>query len=187
MAPTSETIVDFVADIIERRGGETYLGEAVTMQQHFLQCARLAELDAAPDSLIAAALMHDIGHYLGEFDEDALNAGINNWHDEAGAAVLRRFFPASVYEPVRMHVNAKRYLCAVEPEYFTRLSPASVQSLEVQGGPFTSEEVAEFEKSPWLDDAIRLRRYDEGAKDVSAKTPGFDHYRPLLKSLVIRS
>ena len=185
MTPDRSTIVDFIADIIERRGSETYLGEAVSMRAHFLQCAHLAENDDAPDTLVAAALMHDIGHYLGEFDDDALNNGINNWHDEAGAAVLRNFFSAAVVEPVRMHVNAKRYLCAVEPTYFAKLSPASVQSLEVQGGPFSAQEVAEFERSPWLDDAIRLRRYDEGAKDIDAVTPDFNHYRPLLASLVL--
>ncbi len=178
-------IVDFIEDIIERRGSESYLGEVVSMREHFLQAADLAARDGASDSLIAASLLHDVGHYTSEFGENAIELGIDNLHQDAGASVLVDFFPPSVVQPVKMHVDAKRYLCAVEPAYFDGLSPASVQSLAAQGGPFDKSEVESFESSPWLDDAVRLRRYDDGAKVQGRSTPGFSDYVELLRSLVM--
>lgn len=121
--PTRATIVPFIADILTRRGADSYLGEAVTMQQHMLQCAHLAELEGASDELVAAALLHDIGHYLGEFGEDYIAQGVDDLHEEAGAKVLAGFFPPLLVECVRLHVAAKRYLCATDPGYFARLSP----------------------------------------------------------------
>lgn len=178
-------VVSFIADIIDRRGRESYLGEVVSMREHFLQAADLAERDGASETLIAAALLHDIGHYTSEFSEDSLARGVDNFHENAGAAVLKDFFPPAVVEPVRMHVDAKRYLCAVEPAYFDGLSPASVQSLAAQGGPFDQASATKFEASPWLDDAVRLRRYDDGAKVQGRATPDFDHYVELLERLVV--
>lgn len=178
-------IVDFIEDIIERRGSESYLGEVVTMREHFLQTADLAARDGASDTLIAASLLHDVGHYTSEFGENAIELGIDNLHQDAGASVLVDFFPASVVQPVQMHVDAKRYLCAVEPAYFDGLSPASVQSLAAQGGPFDPAGVREFEDNQWLEDAVRLRRYDDGAKIQGRVTPEFSEYVELLKSLVI--
>ena len=105
-------IVDFIVDIFDRRGADSYLGEAVTMSQPMLQAALLAEESGAGDDMISAALLHDIGHYTNEFPEDALEKGIDNRHDKAGAAVLASFFPESVTACVRHHVQAKRYLCA---------------------------------------------------------------------------
>ncbi len=185
-AQTRETIVDFIADILERRGADSYLGEGVTMLQHMLQGACLAEREGASEALIAGALLHDIGHYTSEFPEDALERGVNNFHDEAGARVLEPFFPAEVVACVRHHVAAKRYLCAVEPDYFDRLSPASVRSLELQGGPMSADEVAEFEANPYREQIVRVRRWDEAAKDAEMRTPPFAHYAPLLRRLVAR-
>ena len=115
---TPDSIVDFIGDIFNRRGAESYLGEQVTMSQHMLQGALRAEQSGATDELIAAALLHDIGHYTSEFPEDALEKGVNNYHDTAGAAVLAPFFPTLVVDCVRHHVAAKRYLCATDPSYF---------------------------------------------------------------------
>ena len=170
-----DNIVDFIADIFHRRGADSYLGEQVTMSEHMLQAALLAESEEAGDELIAAALLHDIGHYTNEFPEDALAQGIDNHHDDAGAAVLEPFFPPSVTEPVRLHVATKRYLCATDPDYFSRLSEASVHTLNLQGGPMSAEETAEFEKLDHRDQAVRVRIWDDEAKVPGKTTPDFEH------------
>lgn len=183
-APTAETIVDVIAEILTRRGADSYLGEAVTMQQHMLQAAAAAEREGAPDTLVAAALLHDIGHYTGEFGEDYIEQGIDDLHEEAGAALLAPFFPPVVVECVRLHVPAKRYLCATDSGYFGKLSPASVSTLALQGGPMAPDEVREFERNPFARDAVRVRAWDEAAKDPDAATPPFAHFAPVLRRVV---
>jgi len=182
--PTPETIVAVLGDIFARRGAESYLGEAVTMSEHMLQCAALAEAEGAAEALVAAALLHDIGHYTSEFPDDALARGIDNRHDEAGAAVLAPFFPEGVTACVRHHVAAKRYLCATDPDYLGRLSPASVHTLALQGGPMSDAEVAAFRRTPHLDAILRVRLWDEAGKAPGAPTPDFAHYAPLLQRVV---
>ncbi len=184
MTLTGESIVDFLADIFERRGADSYLGEQVTMSQHMLQCAECAAAEGAEDELIAAALLHDIGHYTNEFPEDALDQGIDNHHDSAGGSILDPFFPARIADSVRLHVAAKRYLCAVEDDYFAKLSPASVHSLELQGGPMDAQEISTFEGRAHFQDAVRVRRWDEAAKVIGATTRTFEDFRPLLAGLV---
>jgi phosphonate degradation associated HDIG domain protein len=184
--PTHATIIDLIADIFERRGAESYLGEAVTMSEHMLQGACLAEREGVPDELVAAALLHDIGHYTNEFGEDYIERGIDNRHDEAGAAVLAPFFPPVVTACVRLHVAAKRYLCATDPGYVAKLSPASVATLRLQGGPMTPAEVATFERDPYHREAVRVRLWDEGGKVPGMATPPFAHYAPLLRRVVDR-
>lgn len=179
-------IVAFIADIFERRGADSYLGEQVTMSQHMLQAASLAEQAGADDESIAAALLHDIGHYTNEFPEDALDRDIDNRHDAAGAAVLALFFPERITECVRQHVDAKRYLCATEPGYFELLSPASVHTLRLQGGPMPEDETARFATQPHLDAIVRVRKWDDAAKDADRQTPPFAHYEPLLRRIVER-
>ena len=179
-------IVDYIADVFERRGAESYLGEKVSMAQHMLQAAAAAESSQADPELIVAALLHDIGHYSNEIPDSVLMKGTNNYHEEAGANFLADYFPLSVTEPIRQHVAAKRYLCATDPEYLSRLSAASVYTLKVQGGPMNLEEVADFEKSPYLDNCIRLRVWDDAGKDPHKSHPDFSHYRELVQSLVQR-
>jgi gamma-butyrobetaine dioxygenase len=133
---------------------------------------------------VAAALLHDVGHFQGTVTGRDLMQGIDNRHSDTGAAWLAQWFGPEVTEPVRLHVAAKRYLCAVEPDYFRQLSPASVFTLEVQGGPMSPAEVGEFEAGGCAQQAVRLRRWDEAAKDPAATAPPFDHYRPLLTSLL---
>ncbi len=181
-----DTIVNFIGDIFNRRGAESYLGEPVTMSQHMLQGAFRAEQSGASDELIAAALLHDVGHYTSEFPEDALEKGVNNYHDSAGAAVLAPFFPKLVVDCVRYHVAAKRYLCATDPSYFNRLSEASVNSLKLQGGPMSADEVAAFRSNPNLDDILQVRFWDEDGKDPDLETPPFEHYAPVLQRVVER-
>ncbi|WP_027169052.1 HD domain-containing protein [Mesorhizobium sp. WSM3224] len=177
-------IVEFIADIFERRGAESYLGEPVTMSEHMLQGAWLAEQDGAPEELVAAALLHDIGHYTSEFGTYSPDDVEDKHHDEAGGEVLAPFFPPVIVECVRLHVSAKRYLCATDPTYFSKLSPASVHTLSLQGGPMSAEEVAEFCRNPFHEEAVRVRIWDEGGKVADMKTRAFRDYVPLLERVV---
>ncbi|WP_194926719.1 phosphonate degradation HD-domain oxygenase [Catenulispora pinisilvae] len=183
-ADAPETVVDQIAALFTGEGAADYLGEAVTQAQHMLQAAALAERDGAAPALVAAALLHDVGHFTGAVHGRDLMAGRDNRHSHQGADWLAVWFGPEVTEPVRMHVAAKRYLCAVEPGYFAKLSAASVYTLSVQGGPMSAAEVAAFEADPHSAAAVRLRRWDEAAKEPDADDPGFEHYRELLAGLV---
>ena len=184
MELSRDTIVDFIADIFKRRGADSYIGERVTMSQHMLQSAKIAEDERASDVMVAAALLHDIGHYTSEFGADAYLDDIDNIHEEAGAHILAPWFPEEVTQGVRLHVDAKRYLCATNPDYFAKLSPASVTSLQLQGGPMSPTEVDAFEQQPGFRTALRVRVWDDRAKDPEAVTPPFSHYIPLLQRIV---
>ena len=170
--------LDLVQEIFEREGATEYLGEAVTMAEHMLQTAARAEEAGASEAMVAAALLHDIGHFAGA------RADAGDWHrkhDLAGARFLEGRFGPEVIGPVRLHVAAKRYLCAVEPAYLERLSPASVHTLEKQGGPMGADEVAAFEAEPFHREAVELRRWEEDGKAIGREVPSFAHYRPLLE------
>jgi phosphonate degradation associated HDIG domain protein len=183
---TPDAVVDQIAALFAGEGAADYLGEPVTQAQHMLQAAALAERDGAAPALVAAALLHDVGHFTGAVHGRELMAGRDNRHSHQGADWLAAWFGPDVTEPVRLHVEAKRYLCSVEPGYFAKLSEASVYTLSVQGGPMSGAEVAEFEAGPYCADAVRLRRWDEAAKEPDADDPGFEHYRTLLLGLVRR-
>ena len=181
-----ETIVPFLADIFARRGAEDYLGEPVTMAEHMLQGAWFAERDGASDELIAAALLHDVGHFTSEFGAYSPDDTQDKHHDDAGAEVLAPFFPSLITECVRLHVAAKRYLCATDPRYHAKLSAASAHTLQLQGGPMTDAEVAVFEANPFFREAVRVRRWDEAGKVAGLPTHSFGHYVPLLQRVVDR-
>lgn len=165
-----------IRDIYANRATKRYGLSDVSQLQHALQSATLAEQQGEPAALIVAALVHDVGHMVHDLGEDPASAGIDDRHEELGAAWLASHFGPEVAEPVRLHVPAKRYLCAVDPGYFSLLAEDSVRSLALQGGPMSPEEVAEFERNPHAQAAVRLRRIDEAAKDPQAVTPTVDHF-----------
>jgi phosphonate degradation associated HDIG domain protein len=173
------TIVDEIFTLWSERAHLDY-GESVTTVEHMLQCAVFAERDGAHATLIAATVLHDIGHLLHGLPEDIADQGVDGEHEEVGGAWLERHFVDAVSVPVRLHVPAKRYLCAVEPDYRAGLSPASEKSLVLQGGPFTDSEVAAFEQIDHWQDAVRLRRYDDMGKIPGMPTPDLAHYRPHI-------
>ena len=181
---TKDNIVAFLADIFERRGGEEYLGEPVTMAEHMLQGATIAEQNGQDEVIIVAALLHDIGHFTSEFGTFQIDDTQDRLHEEAGAEVLADFFPSLVTDCVRYHVAAKRYLCATKPDYFNRLSDASVHSLNLQGGPFSPQEAAEFEKNPNLKEIIQVRYLDEAGKRADMETPAFTHFALMVQRIV---
>jgi len=182
--------LETLAALFEGEGAAEYFGEPVTQAQHMLQAAALAQAENAPAALVAAALLHDVGHFdaltaeQGGLGGALLMAGTDNRHSHTGAQWLARWFGPAVTEPVRLHVAAKRYLCAVEPGYFERLSEASRYTLTVQGGPMTADQAAAFAAGPYARDAVRLRRWDEAAKDPGLDVPGFASFAPLLAALI---
>jgi phosphonate degradation associated HDIG domain protein len=170
--------VDEVMDLLAERGGADYGDERVTQLAHALQAAGLAEAEGAPPPLVAAALLHDLGHLLAK-----RRAGEDDRHEQIAAGALAKLFGPEVAEPVRLHVDAKRWLCAAEPKYFATLSPGSVRSLALQGGPFEPKEAARFARQPHAEAATRLRRWDDRAKVPEAPTRSLAEYRPLLDGL----
>lgn len=174
-------VVDTILDLFNMHGASAYLGEPVSQQEHALQAAYLATRDQAPDALIAAALLHDIGHLL-TLDETAAERGIDQFHEEQASAWLAAHFDRDVTEPIRLHVMAKRYLC-IDPEYLRALSPASLHSLKLQGGPLSDVEKLRFEEHPYHKDAVRLRRWDDEAKVPGWAVPELIEYESLLRRL----
>ena len=183
---TQDNIVEFIGDIFARCGDEEYLGEPVTMAQHMLQGAAIAEKNKMDEDVIVAALLHDIGHFTSEFGTFSMDDTEDRFHEEAGAKVLEAFFPSLVIDCVRYHVAAKRYLCATNPHYFGKLSEASVHSLKLQGGPMSADEVKAFEENPNLEKIVQVRYLDEAAKDPEMETPDYWHYAPMVQRVVDR-
>ncbi|WP_419741158.1 HD domain-containing protein [Ruegeria sp.] len=179
-----DNIVAFIGDIFDRRGGEEYLGEPVTMAEHMLQGATIAEQNGMPEEIIVGALLHDIGHFTSEFGTYHPDDTKDRHHEDAGAEVLEQFFPSVITDCCRYHVAAKRYLCATKPEYFNRLSTASVHTLKLQGGPMSSEEVTAFEANPNLKEIIQVRYLDEAGKRADMETPDFAHFAPMVQRMV---
>jgi [1-hydroxy-2-(trimethylamino)ethyl]phosphonate dioxygenase len=169
-----------IADLFLAHGDDAYFGEAVSQSEHALQCAALAQSEDAPKSLIVAALLHDIGHLLHGQGENIAAQGVDAAHELVGEAWLVRHFPPSVTEPVRLHVAAKRYLCAVDADYYANLSDASKQSLVLQGGKMNIPQIIAFEENPFFLDAVRLRRWDDTAKVVGLEVPTLDTYQDMI-------
>jgi phosphonate degradation associated HDIG domain protein len=173
-----------ILTVFENRGASAYFGEPVSQIEHALQTAHFAQQENAPANLVVAALLHDIGHLLEEISEDIAEHGVDAKHEEVGQAWLKKRFGPEVYEPAFLHVAAKRYLCATDQTYLAKLSPPSVLSLKLQGGPMSPDEVAEFEGHPFWREAVRLRLWDDLAKVQGAQVPGLSHYLGLIEAAV---
>jgi phosphonate degradation associated HDIG domain protein len=183
MTAPGDDAVAVIGALFASEGAADYLSEPVTQAAHMLQAAALAERDGASPALVAAALLHDVGHFTGTVTGQDLMRGTDNRHSDQGAAWLSRWFGPAVTEPVRLHVAAKRYLCATEAGYLELLSAASRYTLPVQGGPMRGEELAAFKREPYAADACRVRRWDDLAKDPAVQPPPFGHFAPLLRKL----
>jgi predicted HD phosphohydrolase len=173
------TIISKIFDLFARFGSGGY-GEDLSLESHMLQSAALAESLGAPASVVAAALLHDIGYFLQSGSGASVDAGKDFRHEAIGAAWLARGFDEAVTAPIALHVQAKRYLCAVEPDYFERLSAASRRSLAVQGGVMSKDEVPAFASEPAFEAALLLRRCDDRGKDIETSTRTIEDYRGLL-------
>jgi len=172
--------------IYERRGVQAYFGEHVSMTEHGLQAAHFARAEGAADTLVLASLLHDIGYLLGNVPDSPEDWTLDAHHEEIGARWLAERFDASICEPVRLHVAAKRYLCATDAGYLARLSAASVRTLELQGGAMTAPERAHFEQQPFWREAVRVRYWDDQGKVAGLATRPLRDYLGLIERLARR-
>jgi len=165
-----------IADVFTRRGHEQYAGEPVTQLEHALQTAHLAEQAGADDELITACLLHDLGHLLQDLGETPTLRGVDDVHQYAALPFLRGLFGERVLGGIRLHVDAKRCLCATVPGYEAALSADSQRSLALQGGTFSAGQATAFMAQPGAQDALQLRRWDDLAKTAGAPTPPLAHF-----------
>lgn len=179
--------IDAISSLYATRGAVQYGMEAVNQCQHALQCAHLAERSGARPELVAAALLHDLGHLVAANGVAVRTAASPATHDRRheylALPLLEHLFPPAVLEPIRLHVDAKRYLCHVDAGYWATLSPASQRSLTLQGGPFDAQGAQAFMAQPFAEDAVALRRWDDSAKNPTAATPDWAHYKSLLEKV----
>lgn len=179
--------IEDIIDLFQSKGHAQYDGEPVTQLEHALQSAHLAEQDGADSALITAALLHDLGHLLHELGGTPTQQGLDDLHQYRCLPFLRPLFGPATLEPIRLHVDAKRYLCARTPGYLASLSPDSQRSLVLQGGVFSDVQAQAFAALPHAGDALRLRRWDDSAKSADASTPGLMHFaRHMAASMVAR-
>ena len=175
--------VDEVFELLTAGGSEAYFGEPVTQLEHALQAAWFIQRKGGEPSLIAAGLLHDLGHLLHHEGEDIADRGVDTRHEEMGAEALAGHLGGAVLDPIHLHVAAKRYLCFANQHYFNQLSPASRQSLALQGGPMSAAEAEAFLALPHARDAVTLRHADDAAKVPGLEVPALEAYRELLVSL----
>ncbi len=178
-----ELSFDQLIGLLKERGGAQYGGEAVTQLQHALQTAHKAESAGATAELIAAALFHDLGHLVHDLGEGAAAEGVDDRHEHRAIGWLRPVFDETVWQAVRLHVDAKRFLCSVEPGYCQALSEESRRSLQLQGGAMTAAEADAFTQQAYARDALELRRWDDEAKDPDARTPGLAYFAERIRAL----
>jgi phosphonate degradation associated HDIG domain protein len=175
-----DEFIEQLSQLFAEHSDKDFIGNRLSNADHMLQAAAAASTAQADDHLIAASLLHDLGHWIHGGLEDATARGQDDRHEQVAADYLNPYFNEAVIAPIVMHVAAKRYLCAVKPEYFKALSPDSVRTLELQGGPMNEQEIAEFEATPGFEDAVTMRRWDEYGKVPGLEVPGFDAYRSIL-------
>ena len=180
----TKTSSDFIAEIeaLYSSWGSNKYDEQISQIEHAVQCAEFARHAEADDELIVATLLHDIGHLLELEQKDGNpNLNKNDEHESSGAAYLARHFSSAVTAPIALHVEAKRFLCTTEETYFAQLSPASVRSLELQGGKMSASEVERFAKHPASERAVALRRWDELGKSLEPSGLTFLDFRDYLR------
>jgi phosphonate degradation associated HDIG domain protein len=179
------SVSEEILAIFQKHGSSAYFGESVSMTEHALQAAYFARTAAAPPALVVAALLHDIGHLVDDVPSDIADWTVDAHHEQIGSRWLAQRFRPEVSEPVRLHVPAKRYLLATDDKYFAKLSPASVVTLKLQGGPMAAHEVAQFETERYYKEAVRVRLWDDQGKVAGLKTPELGDYRALIEALAI--
>ena len=181
-----------IEGLFAAKGDRMYAGEPVTQLQHALQSAHLAEQDGASDALVVASFLHDLGHLINDQGETPTLRGIDDRHEYVALPFLRDLFGAAVLQPIRLHVEAKRYLCArgdgtiSGAEYWAALSIDSKRSLELQGGIFSDGQAGAFKAEPYSEDGVRLRLWDDRAKREDAQTPPLAHYLALATRVAAR-
>jgi gamma-butyrobetaine dioxygenase len=178
-------VTNQIFELFQTRGHDAYFGEGVSQREHALQAAWLAQNSNARPALVVAALLHDIGHLIHGLPENIADQGVDGYHEAAGADWLSAHFGPEVTEPIRLHVDAKRYLCSTDPAYQAMLSPSSLQSLALQGDPLNPEEARAMEANPFFAGAVLLRRWDDAAKVPGLTVPDFEHYHNLIDTLVL--
>jgi phosphonate degradation associated HDIG domain protein len=171
-----------IRSLFDQLGGRMYAGEPVTQLEHALQTAHSAERAGADAALVTAALLHDLGHLINDQGETPTARGIDDVHQYAALPFLRSLFDDEVLEPIRLHVDAKRYLCATEAGYYDALSADSKRSLALQGGPYDEEAAAAFAAQPGALRAIALRRWDDAAKIAGVATPPLGHFAIIMEA-----
>ena len=169
------TLAD-IEQLFARRGAEQYSGEPVTQLEHALQTAARAEAAGADDELVTASLLHDLGHLLHELGATPTLRGMDDVHQYAALPFLRGLFNERVLGGIRLHVDAKRYLCATRAGYEAALSADSRRSLALQGGVFSAAQVAAFIGQSGAGDAVKLRLWDDQAKVAGEVTPPLSHF-----------
>jgi phosphonate degradation associated HDIG domain protein len=174
-----------IALLFARRGAEQYSGEPVSQLEHALQTAHLAEQSGASAELVTASLLHDLGHLLNEQGQTPTLRGIDDTHQYYALPFLRGLFPDAVLDPIRLHVDAKRYLCQARPGYHARLSDDSKRSLALQGGVFDAAQAAAFIALPSAKDAVMLRQWDDLAKQADWATPTLTHFLDVAARCVL--
>lgn len=174
-----------ICELFERKGHMAYSGEAVSQLEHALQSAHLAETAGVTSALISASLLHDLGHLLNDRGETPTMRGVDDTHQYFAIPFLRGVFGSEVLEPIRLHVEAKRYLCRSRPDYWASLSPDSKRSLELQGGIYAQKEADAFIARPYAGDAVRLRMWDDNAKVTGQETPPLAHFATHLRACAL--
>ncbi len=185
MMLTDMDIIEKIFALFTEQGGNAYIGEPVTQLEHALQAGVAARRHKARATLVTAALLHDVGHFLHHHHADCADDDIDSEHEKIGEQFLRLHFQDEVAELVKHHVNAKRYLCATDTKYLKNLSDASHKSLLLQGGPMREEEANEFARHPLFADILLLRRWDEGAKLKDKQLPDIRDFRTELASSLL--
>ena len=175
-------MVQTIIQLFKDKGHSEYGGEAVTQIEHALQAATLAMHDNASNYLITAALLHDIGHLLHDLPDDAPESGIDDVHEVLASKFLSKYFPDEVTEPIKLHVEAKRYLCYMSESYYNELSETSKVSLKLQGGVMTEKEIEIFESNKFFKDAIQLRKWDDMAKNPMMVTPTIEQFEKYIEN-----